>query len=278
MPIRIAIYTLLGGAFMILAGVNQKAPASWYVAGILIAAAFVPYLLHGPKANWKRLAAIWCALFSVSSLCTFSEALIFAPKAVPQPVPMLIGSIVMYSILAGLLALIARVTKVAPMTPVEPAYPATFKRVALTLVGGGFVYVVYYYVFGAIVFQLMTKPYYTGNGLLADAAAAVLKLGWWFPLIQICRGMLMTLGLLPVILGTRMNKLPLAIYAGLLVWTIGGLALLIPPSPFMPVELRWMHIFEIFTQNFSLGFTVVYLLRGRQTQPALSHAPVGAAA
>lgn len=278
MSLRIAISCLLAGAVMIVAGHNVGTPWWWYLAGILMVAAFVPFLVNGPVEKWKRFAGIWCALAAVTALCTWSEALIFVKASPVKPSTMLFGSLFIYTVLAGVITLCAALLKVAPRQPLPPVAVPSAGRIALGVLGGGIAYLVYYYVFGALVFQLLTKPYYTGTGPLTDAVNTVRSLGLWFPAIQIGRGVLMTLGLLPIILGTRMNRIMLALYVGIVIWTIGGLAPLIPPNNFMPTELRLMHIGEIFTQNFALGMTVVFLLRGKDSKSEPSQKPLTVAA
>ena len=87
------------------------------------------------------------------------------------------------------------------------------------------------------------------------------RLGLWFWAIQIGRGALMTLGVLPVIYSLRMSRWQAAIVVGLLVWVAGGVAPLLPPNGFMETTQRMIHIVEILTQNASLGITAVLLLR-----------------
>jgi len=52
-----------------------------------------------------------------------------------------------------------------------------------------------------------------------------------------------------------------AIYSPLAPWIAGGLAPLLVPNAFMGTTQRIIHIFEILTQNASLGITAVLLLR-----------------
>jgi len=56
-----------------------------------------------------------------------------------------------------------------------------------------------------------------------------------------------------------------AIVVGLLIWIVGGAAPLLIPNPYMGTAQRFIHTIEIFTQNASLGFTAVMLLRRKQS-------------
>src|SRR5438046_2072365 len=82
-------------------------------------------------------------------------------------------------------------------------------------------------VFGAITYQFFTKGYYP------DAPQLVARLGLWFWVIQIGRGTLMTLAVLPVIRTLRMSRVQAAFAVGLLVWVAGGAAPLLLPNPLM---------------------------------------------
>jgi hypothetical protein len=87
----------------------------------------------------------------------------------------------------------------------------------------------------------------------------------------------MTLAVLPVIYTLRLRRWQAALAVGLLVWVVGGAGPLLVPNAIMGATQRYVHIVEIFTQNFSLGVTAVLLLRPRaarlpanaQTAPAL---------
>jgi hypothetical protein len=188
---------------------------------------------------------------------------IFVHASRKEPITALVGGQVVFAVFSAVLALAAKLLKVeaqenhdADTVPARRMIGATF--------GGGVVYLVCYYIFGALVFQFLTKPYYSNGGRLGGAVETVAALGWWFQLIQVGRGMLMSVAVMPVLLWTRLPRLQRAVYGGLVLWAIGGLAPLIPPAQLVPPILRVMHIGEIFTQNFPLGFCLVVLLMARK--------------
>lgn len=256
---------MLAALVMLMAGAGAGHPGWWYVSGIVSAAVFLPYLLYSSMKGIRRFLAVWWAYTTVSVICLWSEAVIFVHATREERIKNLIGAFVLYSLLGITIAVLARILKLH----VEPAGEKNRSRTAtqnlvLRVLGSGVAYAIYYYVFGAIAFFFFTKPYYSGTGPLAGAQEAARSLGWWLPLIQIGRGVLMTLGVLPIILSLRLKRATAALYVGLLLWVIGGLAPLIPPNGIMPAELRVMHILEILTQNFPLGVTAVLLLYPRQ--------------
>jgi hypothetical protein len=276
MFLRGVFFCLLASLVMILAGLGAGHVAWWYAAGLLQSAALLPFLLHGPAAFWKRLLSIWCLFTAIGVFCLWTEAVIFIRATQAERVRDLVGAFVIYSIFSLSIALAALMVKPQRGEDSHPVHSYSTSSLMVRVFGCGLSYLACYYVFGAIVFFLFTKPYYTGAGPLADAQKMALSLGWWFPLIQIGRGVLMTLGILPIVLGTRISRLRASIYIGILVWVIGGVAPLMVPSAIMPAELRLMHIGEIFTQNFPLGMIAVFLLRRKEgpLSSGLKGAPV----
>jgi hypothetical protein len=261
--LRVLLYCLLGGLPLTIAALGAGHFAWWWLSGILLAAAFVPIAVFGPRGILRQLGVIAPVLLVVSVLCTWSEALIFLPGAGRDPIRDLVGAMVLYLPAAVALALLARglrLTRESGVTVPRRSLPAT----ALMLLASGVAYALYYLVFGAITYQFFTKGYYP------EAVAVAQRLGLWLWVIQIGRGALMTLAVLPAIHTLRLGRGPAAIAVGALVWVAGGAAPLLVPNDFMVTAQRMIHIVEILTQNASLGITAVLLLRPRS-------APVAAA-
>jgi hypothetical protein len=231
----------------------------WLLSGIVMAAAFAPVALFGPRGVLAQFGVIAPALIFITALCTWSEAFIFMPTSDMQkhPFQMLKGSLVMYVIVAAVLAVLAANLKVNHESMTVPEHRTAGVAVLMVLVSGC-AYALYYLVFGAITYQFFTKGYYP------EAAKIAGNLGLWFWAIQIGRGVLMTLGILLLLYTLRMRRWQTAIIAGLVVWVAGGLAPLLPPNPYMGATQRFIHVVEIFTQNFSLGVTAALLIRRKQ--------------
>ncbi|MBI3645714.1 MAG: hypothetical protein HY233_07105 [Acidobacteriales bacterium] len=252
--LRIVLYLLLGGLPVSIAALGAGHFAWQWLAGIVLAASFVPVALFGPQSGRGQFGVILPVLFTVTVLCTWSEAVIFMPAVMPSPVRALIGSTIMCLIVAVVLAALAWALKLT-----RPSGPTVEHRgtgiTIMMVVICGIAYTLYYLIFGGITYQFFTKGYYP------EATQIVERLGLWFWAIEIGRGALMTLGVLPVIYSLRMSRWQAAIVVGLLVWVAGGAASLIPPNSFMGTTQRMIHIVEILTQNASLGITAVLLLR-----------------
>ena len=261
MKARIALYCVLGGLPLLFGALGMGGFQWWWLSGIVLAAAFVPVALFGPREVLGHFGTIGFALLMITVLCTWSEALIFMPVADLQQHPFraLLGSAGLYLLVAALLTTLARSLKLIreSTASVQHRGPAV---AALMVLLSGLAYAFYYLVFGAITYQFFTKGYYP------EATKIVEKLGLWFWAIQIGRGVMMTLAVVPIIYTLRMRRWQTAIAVGTVIWVAGGLAPLLPPNPYMGATQRFIHIVEIFTQNFSLGVTAALLLRRKESQ------------
>lgn len=259
MRLRIALYCLLGGIPLTIASQGAGHFVWWWISGMLMAASFVPVALFGPKRALGHFGAVLPVLLIVTVLCLWSEGLIFVPGYTKYARSVLIGSVVMYSIFAAVLAVLAALLKLS-----KPGGQGLSHRpvvsAAFMILLSGFAYLVYYLVFGAITFQFFTKGYYP------EAQQAVARLGLWFWAIQLARGVLMTLAVVPIIYTLRMKRWHAAVAVGSILWITGGVAPLVVPNELMGATQRFIHTVEIFTQNFSLGATAVLLLCPKSVQ------------
>jgi hypothetical protein len=256
---RVALYCLLGGLPLTFAALGAGHFPWWWLSGTLIAAAFVPVALFGPRTSLGQFAVIAPVLLVVTVLCLWSEGLIFVPGFTQHAARDLLSSTAMYAIFAGVLAGLARFLKLAKPADL-PVLHRTLPGAAIAILLSGLAYVLYYLVFGAITYQFFTKGYFP------EAQQSVARLGLWFWAIQYGRGLLMTLAVVPFMLALRMKRWHAAIVVGLLIWITGGLAPLVVPNEVMGARQRVIHMVEIFTQNFSLGVTAVLLFRPRSKQ------------
>ncbi len=263
MKSRIVLYCALGGLPMLIAALGAGHFAWWWLSGIVMAAAFVPVALLGPRSTVGQFGVIAVALAIITALCTWSEALVFVPGFQQHAARDLAGSLAMYLIVDAVLALLARVLKLPSTADPTVEHRSLASTIALVAVCG-VAYVVYYLIFGAITYQYFTKGYYP------EAEKIAQNLGLWFWAIQFGRGVLMTVAVLPVIYTLRMSRWQVAISVGILIWVAGGLAPLLIPNAFMGTTQRMIHIVEILTQNASLGITAGLLLRPKLGAKAAS--------
>ena len=268
--LRVALFCVLGGLCFTTSALGTGHFAWWWLAGILISATFLPVVRLGPRNAWGQFGVIAALLVVVGLICTMTEGALFYPETKKFIVPGLIGGTVFYLIDAAALAVLAKALKLTSFSAPAVQYRSALVGIVMVVLAG-FSYVLYYLVFGRIVFEFFTKKYYP------HAVEQVMALGNWFWAYQWGRGLLMTLAVLPVIYTLRMPRWKAAIAVGLMIWIVGGGASLLVPSPLMVPGQRYAHIVEILTQNFSLGLTAVWLLRPKANRvPKTSEHPVSA--
>ena len=258
MKSRVVLYCALGGLPMLIAAMGAGHFAWWWISGIVLAASFVPVALFGPRSVLGQFAVIAPVLAINTVLCTWSEALIFAAGFREHAARNLIGALVMYLIVAAVLAVLGWGLKLPSATSIAVEHRSVASTIALVAVCG-VAYAVYYLIFGAITYQYFTKGYYP------EAAHTAQAMGLWFWAIQFGRGVLMTLAVIPAIYTLRMSRWQTAIAIGAIIWVAGGLAPLLVPNAMMGTTQRIIHIFEILTQNAPLGITAGLLLRPKPT-------------
>jgi len=83
----------------------------WWLSGVVLAAAFVPVALFGPRRPLAQFGVIIPVLLIVTVFCTATEAYLFVPSYRQYAVRNLVGATVMYLIVAAVLTLLTSVLK-----------------------------------------------------------------------------------------------------------------------------------------------------------------------
>lgn len=258
MNMRIALFCLLGGLCFTISAMGAGHFGWWYVSGLLTVAALVPVVRFGPRGMVAQGVTMFVMLVLIGLVCTLSEGVVFFPEKKAQMIAGFVGGSVLYLIVAVVLAVLAKLLKLRKEQNEEIAHRSVGMAIPMVLLAA-FSYLVYYEIFGAITYQFFTKGYYP------HAVEQVSAMGAWFFGYQIARGLVMTLSILPVIYALRLPRWQAALIVGLLVWVIGGAAPLLVPNEMMGATQRYIHIGEIFTQNFLLGVTATLLMRPRKS-------------
>jgi hypothetical protein len=258
MTMRVVLYCLLGGLSLTIAAAGAGHFGWWWLSGVVLSASFVPVVRFGPRRWPTRFVAILLPLFVVGTLCTQWEVAVFFPGLRGVAGRDLAAGLVMDLIVALVLALL--LPKLLKLTDLSGSLPEMWSPwiAAGMVLLSGVAYVIYYLIFGWITYAMFTKQYYPE----AESIARSLGLRLW--LIELARGILMTLSVLPAIFTLRMRRWPAAIAVGVLLWVVGGAAPLLVPNSLMVPAQRYIHIVEILTQNAALGITAVLLLRPRE--------------
>lgn len=271
MKSRVVLYCLLGGLPMTIAALGAGNFAWWWLSGIVLAAAFVPVALFGPRSALGQFGVIAPVLAIVTVLCTWSEVVVFFPALREQATRDMRASLVTYLVIAAVLAALAWGLRL-PKPLADDAVPRRSPAGALAMIlVCGIAYAVFYLVFGAITYQFFTKVYYPEGAQIAQS------LGLWFWAIQIGRGVLMTAAVVPAIYTLRMNRWQTAIAIGMMIWIAGALSPLLVPNALMGTTQRMVHIVEILTQNAPLGIVAGLLLRPKPAVTSASLPKIAAA-
>src|SRR5258708_20067589 len=118
MKLRIVLYCVLGGLPMAIVAAGAGHFAWWWLSGIVLAAAFVPVALFGPRGAVRQFGVIAPVLAIVSVLCTWSEAVLFFPLMRQHAGRDLASGILMYLIIPAALAGLASLLNLPnPMHP-----------------------------------------------------------------------------------------------------------------------------------------------------------------
>jgi hypothetical protein len=252
--LSVALYCVLGGLAFTVSAAGAGHFGWYWLSGTILAAASLPLALFGPRKILAQFATILLPLFVVGVLCTVAEAVVFMPGQKEAAGRNLAIGFALYLIASLLLALLIATLKLSAPSGVVP-HVRPPGVAAILVVVSGIAYLVYYVIFGGIAYQFFTKQYYPQVQSLA------MSLGIRLWLIELSRGLLMTLAVLPAIYTLRMPRWAAAISVGILLWIFGGGAQLLVPNSFMVPAQRYIHIVEILTQNAALGITAVLLLR-----------------
>ncbi len=114
---------------------------------------------------------------------------------------------------------------------------------------------VFYWIFGAINFALVTRPYYEAQGLPLAVPEPQITL-----IAELIRGLLIALSILPFILTAPLPWRRLMVWSGMLLFIIGGIVPLTWQAGSLPLPLLVASGVEIFCQNFATGLAAAYLL------------------
>ncbi len=116
-------------------------------------------------------------------------------------------------------------------------------------------YLVFYLIFGALNYSMVTGPYYEthAGGLTVPAPDLVLA-------AELVRAPLIVLSILVFLLSVRGTKRELMLKAGWLLFAIGGIVPLVLQISSLPLLLLAASAVEIFLQNFLTGVSAAWLL------------------
>ena len=232
--------------------------ALWTLTGTLMCLSFSPFILRSTWSRTKTILAVWASLACVRSLGLGIEGALFKPASATIAV---LGALL--GALVGLLVAWLAVVWLRPAAPTagtrrtgRPWWSWTW-RVLLV----GVAYFVFYFVFGATNALLYTKSFYENNpqyGLSMPPYAIIF-------MAQLLRGPLFGLGSLFIARSVDLSRRQLAVWLGLLLFVIGGLAPYVEVTfRSMPLGFNLATLTEILFQNVLTGAVAAALFGSKQ--------------
>lgn len=243
----------------------------WFlVASVLLGLGLGP-LAARVEASFVQHMLLWTGVIFFNMGAVALEGAYFAPALVPIPIPLLAVQQLLAATAAGsLIALLfGRCSQPAAMTKVLGCRPwhSWLWRVAL----GSASYLLFYLVFGALNYALVTGPYYAthAGGLAVPDAATVLR-------VELVRAPLLILSIAPFILVHRGARPQTMLLSGLILFWVGGVVPLVLQNGMLPLPLLIASAVEIFLQNFLTGAVTAALLWTPEAAagPRLERTPV----
>lgn len=224
----------------------------WMFLGSLVMGLMLGLVARRMPASAARHVLIWTVLLFANIGAVIIEGYFFVPDLVSnvwvtvaqQFLPCLVTAVLVYTLFAP------RPAATHPLTIHRPWYHWLWR-----FVGSTATYLVAYWVFGAINFALVTRPYYEAQGSPLAVPDPQITLQ-----AELIRAVLIVLSVLPFLLIAQMPIRRLAVWSGLLLFVIGGIVPLTWQAGSLALPLLLASAVEIFCQNFTTGVAAALLL------------------
>jgi hypothetical protein len=223
----------------------------------------------GPLAAQMDATRSDTSLFGPPSFSIFNlgsvaiEGAYFAPALVTIPIPsllaqQLLGAAAIGALITLLFSLPGTSAPLRTVLQVRPWYSWAWRFLL-----GSCSYLVFYFVFGALNYSLVTQPYYASHagGLAAPPAQVVLA-------VEAVRAPLIILSVALFVLSFHASRRRLTLVTGLMLFWVGGLVPLVLQASVLPPLLLIASGVEIFFQNFLTGVIAAALLYPSRSHPA----------
>jgi hypothetical protein len=192
-------------------------------------------------------------LFNLGSVAI--EGAYFAPDLVPLPISMLLAQQALASAIAALVITLLFTSAGQSISWMNALRTRPWYSWIWRFLLSAFSYLAFYFIFGALNYSLVTKPYYESHagGLAVPAPELVF-------IIEPIRGLLIVFSVLLFLLSVRGTRRQLMVSTGWLIFAIGGIIPLIWQISALPLFLLFASGIEIFFQNFLTGAVAAWLM------------------
>lgn len=199
---------------------------------------------------------LWGSLIFFNLGSVAIEGAYFAPELVMVPLPVLFSQQLLASAGAALVIVLLFAAVGKPASSWADALRTRpWHSWVWRFLLSAFSYLVFYFVFGALNYSLVTAPYYEthAGGLTVPAPEIVF-------MAELVRAPLIVLSILFFLLSVRGTKRQLMVRAGWLLFAIGGIVPLVLQVSSLPLLLLAASGVEIFMQNFLTGVVAAGLM------------------
>lgn len=218
-------------------------------------------VILGPLAARLTLTRIqhfvlWGSLIFFNLGSVAIEGAYFVPELVTVPLPVLFTQQLLASAGAALvIVLLFAVVGQPAASWTDALRTRSWHSWLWRFVVSALSYLVFYFIFGALNYSLVTRPYYESHagGLAVPAPEVVL-------MAELVRAPLIVLSILFFLLSVRGTKRQLMVRAGWLLFAIGGIVPLVLQVSSLPLLLLAASAVEIFLQNFLTGAVAAGLM------------------
>jgi hypothetical protein len=208
-------------------------------------------------SRWQRFAIGACAIF-FTMLSTTIEGAFFAPKLVGS-VATLVFMDVVAALAVGSAALVDTAEERGRIATTFSWSGHPWYGWAWRLCVSAASYVLFYWVYGALNYLLVTRPYYSAQQATLQVPPAQVVLA-----AEAIRGPLLVLAALPLVLTINLTRRRLAVGSSAVLFIIGGVVPLLRQAGVLPTFLLIASGWEIFLQNVSLALVIAWLLGNKQ--------------
>jgi hypothetical protein len=234
---------------------SSSVPIAWlFLSSILLGLFLGPLAVRLSLARWQHFA-LWASVIFFNMGAVAIEGAYFVPGLVPLPIPVLLVQQVLAAAGAALAIAILFATAGQPISWWTALRQRPWHAWVWRFAVSAFSYIVFYYVFGALNYALVTQPYYASHagGLAVPSPGQVI-------VAELVRAPLIMLSVLLFLLSARMPRRRLMVVTGLLLFAIGGIVPLVMQISSLPRLLLAASAVEIFCQNFGAGLVAARLL------------------
>jgi hypothetical protein len=280
---RTALIALVYALGLVLAG-GQAAALRWplpvradnsllltAVSGVAIGLTLTLIYLLAPWSRWQRFAIGACAVF-FTMLSTTIEGAFFAPKLVGS-VPTLVFMDVVAALAVGSAGMVDAAEERGRIATTFSWSSRTWYSWAWRLYVSAASYVLFYWIYGALNYLLVTRPYYSAQQTTLQVPSAQVVLG-----AEAIRGPLLVLAVLPLVLTINLTRRRLALSSVAVLFIIGGVVPLLRQAGVLPTFLLIASGWEIFLQNVSLALVITWLLGNARSSEHSQNAKMGSRA